>query len=75
MHWTDLIKYKNLIGSIPNDVKNTLDIMNELIPIVQKRDRLGTFLHWRNACKDAGIIDGNDIGKINHEFIHGCGGL
>ena len=75
MKWTDLVKYQNLIPNMPADVMDTLDTMNELIPIVQKRDRLGTFLQWRGACKDAGIIDGTDIIKINHEFIHGCGGL
>jgi hypothetical protein len=75
MKWIELIKYPQLIPNMDPRVKDLFDIMEELIPIEENRDRLGTFLHWREKCLKAGIINSNDIHLINHEMIHGCGGL
>ena len=75
MYWKDLVKYPNLIPHMDSSVKDLLDTMSELIPIEWERDRLGTFLHWREACKEAGLITTKELHQINHEMIHGCGGL
>ena len=75
MHWKDLIKYKDLIPNMDPLVVELFDTMMELVPIEENRDRLGTFLKWKNNCKDQGIITPNEESRITNEMIHGCGGL
>jgi hypothetical protein len=79
LKWRDLMKYPALIGKESSrDVEETLDTMDELIPIEEfknERDRVGVILAWIRAHKEAGLIDGVDKGEITMYFIHGPGGL
>lgn len=73
--WTFLIKYPNLLYRTPVQVINTLNTLQELIPITFNYDRVGTFLSWINKGKDLGLLTPLDMSKITNEMIHGCGGM
>jgi len=72
--WQALMKYPKLIPLMPKDVFDTLNTLNELIPIKFYRSRIDTFLLWYNKGTEAGLINFRDDFKIKHELIHGCGG-
>ena len=73
--WTILMKYDKLIAMADIRVVETLNVLQELIPIRFYRCRLDTFLIWLSKGKDAGLITIGDDHIIKHEMIHGCGGM
>ena len=73
--WQRLVKYQNLLINIPLETFDLLEVMQELVPIQWRRDRLGTFLRWKRDCRDLGLINIVDEHKIIHEMVYGCGGL
>jgi len=75
MNWQDLIKYPNLLDNMNPDLIELMDTMQELVPIEEQRDRVGTMTSWLYACLVKGIITPNEDMKIKHEMIHGCGGF
>ena len=73
MLWTDLIKYPlckhDLVACA------LMDTMQEIIPIVDKGNRIDTMLSWLRVCKREGIITLTEHMNIQQELIHGCGGF
>ena len=73
--WQALMAYSPLISKMPIDVKNTLDALQELIPIRFYRSRVDTYLLWYRKGRDTGLITTEDHFKIIREMIDGCGGM
>jgi len=73
--WTILMKYPDLIPSMNKVVLETLNTLQELIPIRFYRTRLDTFLMWYREGKDAGLVTAQEDHYIQQEMIHGPGGM
>jgi hypothetical protein len=81
MAWRDHVKYPEAEGFGSLAGVDTMDILDELLPIesctVGAFDRLGIFLNWLREADKAGLVPvgSNDEMQIRAELIHGCGGL
>jgi hypothetical protein len=73
--WQQFVKYPNLIPYMNPKVREVLDTLQELLPVVWDYDRLGTFLRWRSKAKDLGLINFQEYDAIGREMIDGCGGM
>jgi hypothetical protein len=73
--WQEFVKYPALISHMNPKVREVLDTLQELIPIVWNYDRVGTFLHWRSMAKELGLINFQEFDAIGREMIDGCGGM
>ena len=73
--WREFVKYPNLIPNMDPRVKELFDTLQDLIPIFWERDRLGTFLHWRETALELGLITKAESQRMTSEMIHGCGGM
>lgn len=73
--WREFVKYPNLIPCMNPKIKNLFDTLQELIPIVWNRDRVGTFLHWREQALKLELITWSEYRSMGTEMIDGCGGM
>lgn len=78
INWQDLMKYPTAIEQYrlrDSKYEDMFDIMQELIPIVYKGNRLDTFFIWIANCVEVGIINLSEKVNIRTYLIHGYGGF
>lgn len=73
--WQMLMAYPNLISKMPIEIRETLDALQQLVPIRFYRCRLDTYLAWYRKGRESGLITIEDHFKISREMIDGCGGM
>ncbi len=73
--WHMLMGYPNLISRMPTEIRETLDALQELVPIRFYRCRLDTYLTWYREGRELGLITIEDHLKISCEMASGAGGM